>query len=155
MCKFHKGLPDAYSKNIPSSLRGICLESQLYGRLKDFCKGITPKDLASEDVIYKILEALYQLDPISVVSEVFKDFINLISTGRPQNESFRNFESLFAAQLSNFYAIGDSIKLHESITALLLLNNAEGDDSQRISIISSVASNIDDQEFDIDAELEQ
>ena len=78
------------------------------------------------------------------MSEVFKDFTELVITRRGQNEAFKNFESRYAAQLSNFNANGSSVCFPEALAALMLLSNAGVDDSQRISIISSVATSSSD-----------
>ena len=38
---FHDSLPNSNSNKIPSALQAVCLKSQLYGRAKDLCSGIT------------------------------------------------------------------------------------------------------------------
>ena len=141
---FQDGLPDSNSNKIGIPLRGICLIAQLFGRAKDLCMGLTAEQLASSDGVKLIVSTIYQRDPISVVSEVYKDFNDLVFTRRGQNEAFKNFESRYAAQLSNFNANGSSVTFPEALSALMLLSNAGVDDGQRISIISSVATGSSD-----------
>ena len=106
--------------------------------------GLTAEQLASSDGVKLIVSTIYQRDPISVVSEVYKDFNDLVFTRRGQNEAFKNFESRYAAQLSKFNANGSSVTFSEALSALMLLSNAGVDDGQRISIISSVATGSSD-----------
>ena len=105
---------------------------------------MTADELSSDKGVSLIVNTIYQRDPISVVSEVFKDFTELVITRRGQNEAFKNFESRYAAQLSKFNANGSSVCFPEALAALMLLSNAGVDDSQRISIISSVATSSSD-----------
>ena len=99
-CRFHDGLSDANSNKITPVLRGICLSSQLYGRAKDLCIGLSSDQLSADNGVDMILAKIHQRDPITVVSEVYRDFTDLIATRRGANESFRNFESRYTAQVS-------------------------------------------------------
>ena len=79
---FHDGLADSNSNKIGIPLRGIFLVAQLYGPAKDLCMGLTAGKLASEKGVSLIVNTIFQRDPISVVSEVFKDFTELVITRR-------------------------------------------------------------------------
>ena len=46
---FHNALPDSNSNKIPPALQAICLKSQLYGRAKDLCSGISEVQLTGDD----------------------------------------------------------------------------------------------------------
>lgn len=148
--KFHDGLLHSNSNKIATSLPGIFLEAQLYGRAMDLCKCITDEQLASDKGASLIVKAIYQRNAISVVSEVYRDFTDILSTKRGCTESFKNYESRFMAQVSKFNENGDSIKFHDSIISFMLLSNASVDDSQHISIISYASSTASD-EIDPDA----
>ena len=102
--------------------------------------GLTSDQLSSNEGVSLIVSKIYQRDAISVVSEVYRDFNDLVQTRRGQTESYKNFESRFSAQLSKFDSNGSSIRFPEALTALMLLSNSGVDDSQRISIISSVST---------------
>ena len=136
---FHDVLPDSNSNKIPEKLRAICLKSQLFGRAKDLCSGITNEELLGDDGVKKITEAIYQRDALSVVSEAFRAFNLLWNTRRSNTESMKNFESRFSAQVAKFNSISDTTKLPECITALMLLSNSAIDDTQRISVMAAAA----------------
>ena len=138
---FHDGLSDNNSNKINKQLRGIVLEGNLYGRAKDLAKSISPTELSSERGADLIVSTIHQRDPLSVVSSIYADFSHLLSIRRGSNESLRNFELRFAAQLSKFRANGQLVCLHESLTAFMLLNNADVDDAQRVAILSAASSN--------------
>ena len=125
---------------ITIALRGICLSSQLYGRAKDLCIGLSSDQLSTNNGVDLIISKIHQRDPITVVSDVYRDFTDLITTKRGTSETFRNFESRYAAQISKYNANGNSIQFSEALSALMLLSNSGIDDSQRISILSSVAT---------------
>ena len=50
---FHEQLPDSNSNKISKALRGIMLQSHLYGRAKDLCKDIPFDEISSEDGVDK------------------------------------------------------------------------------------------------------
>lgn len=107
----------------------MCIRAQLYGRAVDCCKEIPKEVSKSADGCAAILNALYKCDPLSVVSEVYKDFTELLDTRRNTNESYRGFESRLAARVSKFSANGELIRLHESMTSVMFISNAGVSDS--------------------------
>ena len=137
---FHDSLPNNNSNKIPSNLQAICLKSQLFGRAIDLCSGITNTELSSEDGVSKIVNAIYQRDGLSVVSEAYRVFNDLLDTKRGNNESMKGFELRFAASVAKFNAISESTKLAECLTALMLISNAHISDSQRVSVLAAAAS---------------
>ncbi len=73
---------------------------------------------------------------LSVVTTVYGDFINLLSTKGGPNEAFRNFESRFTAAISKFKSHSASA-LHESLMAFMLSANSAIESNQRIYILSA------------------
>ena len=98
-----------------------------------------PQDqIASNDDSHFIVSKIYQREPISVVSEVYRDFTDLILTKRGMSESNKNIESPFGAQLSKFDCNRSSIKFPEELSTLMLLSNSRINDGQRVSVLLSV-----------------
>lgn len=56
---------------------------------------------------------------------------------RGADESFLNFESRFAAQVSKFNSHSSDAKLPEALTSFMLLANSNIDNNQRISILAA------------------
>ena len=79
---FHAKLPDSNGNKIPKGLRKPMLHSHLYGGVKEFCKEISFSVIASNDGVYKICKSLYKKDALTIVSNDYSDFRNLLSTNR-------------------------------------------------------------------------
>ena len=139
----HDKLPDSNNNKIPKELRGIMLQSQLYGRAKEICKKVPDSVIQSVEGVQAIVNAVYKRDALSTVSDVYQDFMNLLNLKRGANESFRNFESRFEAQVSKFNAHSDTSKIPASLTAFMLLANSNVDSSQRISVLAAAAPSSD------------
>lgn len=90
-------------------------------------------------VVTRIVNKIYQRDPLSAISNAHQELHNLLYTKRALNESFTNFESRFSAQLSKVNAIGSSISIVDSMAAFIMLSNADLDNNQRISVLSAGA----------------
>ncbi len=112
------------------------LHSLLYGRAKDLCQEIPFEKISSEDGCDKICKGLQKRDDPFVVSTVYGDFLNLLSTKRGSNEAFRNFESRFAAAISKFKSHSASA-LPESLMAFMLLANSATESNRRIFILAA------------------
>jgi len=97
-------------------------------------------DVNSNKIPADLRGIMLQSQPF-VVSDVYQDFNDLLATKRGQNESFKNFESRFEAQVSKFNSHADSSKLPDAITAFMLLANSSVDSSQRISVLASTSPN--------------
>ena len=80
--KYHDALPDNNSNKIPSELRGLTLQAQLFDRAIDLCRGISDDVIASETAVDEICKALHKRDAISVVSCLFEDFEKLLQFKR-------------------------------------------------------------------------
>ena len=138
-CAFHDKHHDSNSNKISLINRGIVLQSHLYGRAKDLCDCLEDDEIASDKGAQLIVNTVYKKDPLSVVTCVYTELQKLLSIQRGGNELFKNFESRFEAQLSKFNALGSSVSLPESMSALVLLANSRVDSSQRISILAAAA----------------
>ncbi len=138
---FHDQLPDGNNNKIPVALQAICLKSQLFGRAKDLCAGITSDQLNGIEGVNRIVNAIYKRDALSVVSEAYKSFNQLWNTKRTDTESMKSFEQRFAACVSKFNAISETTRLPECLTALMLLSNAVVEDSQRVSVLAAASPN--------------
>ena len=138
---FHDKLPDSNSNKIPRDLRGIMLQSQLFGRAKDLCNGLDDMIIQSQDGPSAIVNAVYKRDTLSVVSNLYQNFMTLLTTRRGDAESFRNFESRFNANVTKFNAASEATKLPEAITAFMLLSNSNIDNTQRVSVLAATSNN--------------
>eukprot|EP00171_Calliarthron_tuberculosum_P001315 IDg1315t1 len=115
------------------------LQSQLFGRARDLCKGIPSSDIQSPTGTAAIVRAVYKRDPLTVVSEVYYDFLSLLNLKRGSNESFKGYESRFEAQVSKFNAHSQKFTVPEALTAFMLLANSGVDSGQRISVLAAAA----------------
>lgn len=136
---FHDNFPDTNSNKIAQNNRGIVLQSNHFGRACDICDLISDEIIQSTKDVDAILGAIHKYDPLTVVSNLFGELIQLISTKRSSNETFRNFESRFNAQLSRFNALSQSTMFPNAISAFSLLANANVDTAQRISILAAAS----------------
>lgn len=139
--RFHDMLPDANSNKVPVGLRGIMLQSNLFGRAKDLCKVLSDAEIQSDEGMNLIVRVLHKKDALSTVSSVYHDFVSLSSTKRSNTENFAEYESRFAAAASKFNSNGASCKLPDSLMAFMLLANSSIDSSQRISVLAASAPN--------------
>lgn len=138
---FNEELPDTNGNKIPATLRAICLKSELYGRAKDICAGIKEDILLTVNGVKNIVDYTLRRDALSVVSEAYRIFNELVNCRRCTSETKNNYESQFAAQIAKFNEIRDIFKLHEGITALMLLKNSAMHYSQLVSVMAATASN--------------
>lgn len=129
--QFHDKLPLNNSNGITSDLCGIFLKSKLYGLALHFPKGIPDDVIASDKGVAAIVSTFYKCDAFSVVNEVYKYFTDLLSVLRHVSESFKNFEALFSAQVSNLSAHGTTAYIHESLLAIMLLSSSLFDASRQ------------------------
>lgn len=84
------------------------------------------KDISDEVITYSdgvaaTVAAIYKRGVLSVVNEVYKDSIYLLSVKRIATKSFKNFEARFAAQVFKLSTHGQSTFTHESLLAMVLL----------------------------------
>ncbi len=58
------------------------LQSQLFGRALDMCKGISEELLMSPKGTDEVVNTIFRRDPLAVVKEVYQDSIDLLPTKR-------------------------------------------------------------------------
>ena len=134
---FHDKLPENNSNKIPKSLQGIILQSQLYDRAVDLVKKLTPDEIESEDGALKVALAIHKQDVLSIVTETFHNFLDLLKTKQAESDSFKNFETRFDAQICKLNASCEGAELPSALVSFLLLANSRIDTAQRVSILSS------------------
>lgn len=115
------------------------LKSQLYDRAQPLCVGISDKIIKSTKGMNAIVKAVYKRDALSVVTAVFRDLYELLQLRRAASESFKNFELRFTVMTAKFNANGSSVRLLESLIALIQLAHAQLDAAQRMSILAAAA----------------
>jgi len=79
---FHDSLEDSNGNKIKKAQRGLVLHTQLYGRAADRARHMNIEDLQKDDAVDKIVECVHKRDPLTVVSDIFRDFEALINTIR-------------------------------------------------------------------------
>lgn len=89
-------------------------------------------DLQNNNALTNIVQCVYKNDSITIISEVYRDFAALLNKKRGIDESFQNFESRFAAQLSRLKVHGEDSRFADSMAAMALMNNASIHDARRI-----------------------
>lgn len=63
--KVQKTIPDSNRNKILSALHAVCLKTQLYGRAKSICSGISDKQLKSGGAVDLIADKISYFDMIS------------------------------------------------------------------------------------------
>lgn len=75
-----------------------------------------------------------------MVSVVYQNFTSLLSMKSPSNETFKNFDSRFFAQVPKFNPNSSSSKLLEALTVFILLATSAVDNGQRTSVLAAPSS---------------
>lgn len=86
-----------------------------------------------------IVKQIHKRDTLSVVSEVYSDFLCHLNTKRGTNESFKIFKSRFEAQSTNFNPHSDTSKLPDALLEFMLLASSCVDGNQRISVLPALS----------------
>lgn len=94
-----------------------------------------------------IVNAIYQRDELSVVSEAYHVFNDLLVMRIGQSKSMKGCKLCFEAEDAKCNAISSTKKVPEFLTALILISNSKVSDSQRLSVIAAVASASDIQDI--------
>ena len=87
------------------------------------------------------MTTVYKRDALSVMNEVYHEFIDVLNTKRGANKSFISFESRFEAEVSKFNSHSSLARLPDALVAFMLLVNANVDSSQRISVLAASSLN--------------
>lgn len=137
--EYHDSLPAGNSHKLAVPMQGIVLKSQLFGQAADLCAGITREQLRSDYGVTMVVNAVYQRDALSVVSEAYEGFNALLTTRRAGSESLKAFELRFSAAVTKFNSLSETTKLPQCITALMLLSHANIEQSARVSVLAAAA----------------
>lgn len=71
-CKeYHESLPDASFNKVAANVQGIVLKSELYDEAADLCSELTNEQQKGDNGVQVIVDAVYQRDFLSVVSEAY------------------------------------------------------------------------------------
>lgn len=92
----------------------------------------------------------------SVVSLVYQELQALLATRRNDNETYRNFETCFAAQLARFNALGISVALSQWMAAIFMLGTSLDDlvESLQFETIASTIRQCDEHVTTLHARLQ-
>lgn len=137
--RFHDKLPESNGNKIPASLQGFVLQSQLYGRAVDLVKKLSADEIEAEDGALKVASAMFKQDVLSIVTDTFHRFLEVLRTKQGDSESYKNYEMRFAAQVCRLNATCEGSELPSALVAFLLLANSRIDAAQRVSILSAAA----------------
>lgn len=88
----------------------------------------------------EVVEAIYKRGALFVLSEVYQKSTFLLSVKRASNETFKNFESQFAAQVSNSNLNSSFSKLLDALKATVLLASSAIDNGQRNSTLAPASN---------------
>lgn len=102
--KNHDKLPDSNSNKILQQLREVVVQSLLLNGAHSFCMTITDSDIQSIDGSKVVVDAIQKREALSVVSDVYQNFMSLLSTRRGSTKTFRSSESRFDTQISKLNA---------------------------------------------------
>lgn len=130
-------LPGTSPSKVLPELQGILLKFQLHGQVADHCSEITHDQLKLRNGVDSIMNAEYRRDFMSVVSEAYDGFSNVLNTRRGQNESLKSFEARLLVSVAKVNFFSMTSKLPLCITALMLLNNSSAEYSRRVSALSA------------------
>lgn len=89
-----------------------------------------------------VVEATSKRDTLTVLNEVYEDFHALLIVQRGANESFKNYESQFAALVSRFNAHGLSLHLSEPILAFMPTTSAGIANNHRVSMLAAASNDV-------------
>lgn len=134
-------LPETNSNKVYHAVQSIVLKARLYGEAADLCSGISNDDSKIDNGTNLTINSVYQRGFLSVISEAYEGFHNLLYTKRNENESLKNFETCFSAAVTKFNSLSDTTKLPQCVTALMLFSNAEVEHLQRLSCSNAAVPN--------------
>ena len=134
---FHDKLPDGHSHKIPSNVQGVFLQSQLYDRAQDIAQKFELDQIEKDDGALRAASVIYKRDVLSVVTDTFRQLISLLQTKQADNDSFKNSETRFDAQVCKLNATCSGAKLPSALLSFMMLANSRIESSQRVSILSA------------------
>lgn len=141
---FHDILPETNVNEIPSSLQGIMIKSQLYGRAVDICKKVSNETVMSPDGAMAIARAIHRCDRLSATASTYARISVILLASREASETFESFESRFDGLVCGFSSAALDAKLSESLIAFALTANAGLEGNQITSILSAAVHKSDE-----------
>ena len=132
-------LPERSANNIPENLQGIVLKSQFYGRAIDLVKKLSPDEIEADNGALNVASAIFKQYVLSIVTDTFHRFLDVLRTRQGEGETYNNFETRFDAQICKLNATCEVSELPSALVDFLLLANSKIGASQRVSILSAAA----------------
>lgn len=121
------------------------LWSQLSGSSRNSARKVPKSVLMHCNAAQAVVGSVHRCDPLSVVWSVYEKCSSVLSARRGDHDSLKTFEARFHAAVSRFRSHGDSIAVPEPFLALMTLNGARVDDSQRVSILAASVTSMPDE----------
>lgn len=137
---FHANISEAKSNKISPMNQVIVLLSHFYGRAKVLCKSIPDFVVCNEKRVEAIVGAFHKRDLLSVLLSVYGELITLMTAKRTPNETPKNFELRFNAELTRFNSLATNTALFGTVSAIISLANANVDANQKVSTLAAVSS---------------
>lgn len=118
--------------------------SQLYGRAIDLAKRLSSEEIESEEGARNVANAVHKKDVLSVETDNFHRFLDVLRTKLGENESYKNFETRFDAQVYRLNATCSGAELSPALASFLLLAISRIT-TQLVSILSAAAPTVREQ----------
>lgn len=96
--------------------------------------------LESADLQATIVDLINKQDALMVVSDMYGDLNELLTTSSGPSESFKYFELRLSASVAKSNGKGESVRDTQSFTTLNLLSNENVESNQKISIRVAAAT---------------
>lgn len=102
---YDESLPHTHTTKISKSIQGNILKSQLNCKAPNLCSALTKDELELDNGVNLIVNAIYQRDSLTVFSEAYEGFNNLLNKRRCQNEGLKNFEVRISAAVTKLNSL--------------------------------------------------
>lgn len=105
-------------------------------------RSVTNEQFQSKDSATHVVKVILERDNLTIWNEAYADLRSLVTTRRGASESFKNYESRFAALMSGFNAHELSPRLPEPILAYMPMTSAGIADNHRVSILAGASNDL-------------
>lgn len=95
-------MPEINVNKIPSSLQGIILKSQLYGRAVIIYKKVSKGTVMSPDEAMPTARAFHRCSTLSAITGTYDKFSAILLTKREASKTLKNLESRLDALVCSF-----------------------------------------------------
>lgn len=137
----HNKLPPSSPQKLTKDVCGNCLKSQHFWRALNLCKFIEDNFIASDEDVKKIVNVIFMHDWLSISSEVYNNFPNLLNRRRSLNKSYANYVCQFSALIGTLSAQRMSVSHSESLLGMMVLTDTQISDTPRVMILSPANGN--------------